>query len=633
MCGIAGIVERVGTAVDAGLLDRMTDVLRHRGPDGRGTVILGPAGLGHRRLSIIDLATGAQPMTNADRSVWITFNGEIYNYRELRSELAARGRRFETTSDTEVIVAAYEAWGERCLERLRGMFAFAIWDVPRQQLFVARDRIGIKPLIYAFHEGRLLFGSEPKSVIQDASMPLELDWDGLRDYLTLLYVPSPRSIFRGMRKLEPGTYLTFRPSGEPQVRRYWTLTFAPDHSVTEDRWLDDLRRTLAEAVSQHLVSDVPVGAFLSGGIDSSTVVANMARAVREPVRTFSIGFDESDFDERRYARLVAQRFGTDHHEMVVKPDAMEVLPLLSWQFDEPFGDVSAIPTYYVSKIGREHVTVVLSGDGGDEGFAGYSRYTRALALRRRLDTPWLAPLKPLFRAAARLMPVGMRGRGRLSRLGADAIDRYLQMVVYQDELTGARILSPEARAQIPGLDGWQYLRDHLHALGRQDYLTLLQGLDFRTYLPEDILTKVDRTSMLVSLEARVPLLDHVLLELVARVPAALQHDGTSGKQLLKRALARDLPGEVLHRSKMGFGVPIARWFRQELAEYLRDVLLDRRTVQRGLFNRKKVERILRDHQSGRRDFTSQLWSLLVFEVWARTWLDHPARDGRSIVGA
>jgi asparagine synthase (glutamine-hydrolysing) len=621
MCGIAGIIERPGAPVEGALLGRMTDVLAHRGPDGRGTVILGPAGLGHRRLSIIDLATGDQPMTNEDHSAWVVFNGEIYNYRALRDELGSRGRRFHTTSDTEVILAAYEVWGDACLDRLRGMFAFAIWDERRRRLLLARDRLGIKPLAWTFREGRLLFGSEPKALLEDPAVPAELDCGALRDYLTLLYVPSPLTIFRGIHKLEPGTCLTFEPGGEPVVRRYWDLRFVPDRSLTEAEWLERLRALLADTVGLHLMSDVPLGAFLSGGIDSSAVVAHMAPLVAGSVRTFSIGFDEADFDELRYARQVARHLGTDHYEMVVKPDALDVLPRLAWHFDEPFADASAIPTYYVSKISREHVTVALSGDGGDECFAGYTRYARALRFHRRMDRSPLALLQPFLRRAAAALPAGLRGRGTLASLGARGLERYYRMVTYQDAATTDRLLSADARQALAAAGPFTYLADRAQGLSDHAYLSALQALDLRTYLPEDILTKVDRTSMAVSLEARVPLLDHVLVEFLAHVPAELQLAHGVSKALFKASLAGALPPDILDRPKMGFAVPLTRWFRLELKDFLRDVLLDSRARQRGLFAPAQVAALIEQHQGRTRDHTSQLWSLLVFELWARNWLD------------
>ncbi len=622
MCGIVGIVNVTGETVTADLLRGMSDTIAHRGPDGDGFFLRGPVGLGHRRLAIIDLATGDQPMFSEDGSACIVFNGEVYNFRELRRELEGAGHRFRTTSDTEVVLRAYEAFGVECLGHLRGMFAFAIWDARRRRLFLARDRVGIKPLVYAWDGRRLVFASEIKAVLQDPSVPRELDWDALRDYLAYHYVPSPRTIFRGIRKLPPASYIVLdldRP--EPAVERYWDLRFAPVEGRLEAEWLEGLRWHLQDAVRSHLVSDVPVGAFLSGGLDSSTVVALMAQATGRPIRTFSIGFDQADHDELRYARSVAQRYGTDHCEFVVKPDALEAMPRLAWQFDEPFADSSALPTYYVSKITREHVTVSLSGDGGDENFAGYRRYARAQALHRRFDTMPQALIKPLLRLAAGLVPAGVRGQGYLDLLGSDAVTRYFRMMTYQQSGTLHRLLTPPARAQGSSQVTPDWFRRVAAESGAPDYVSSLQYLDIRTYLPEDILTKVDRASMLVSLEARVPLLDHLLMEYVATMPSALKlRDGT-GKAVLKRVMADDLPAEILHRPKMGFGVPLETWFRRELADYTRDVLLDTRAEQRGIFEPRAVAALLDEHAAGRRDRSSQIWSLLCFEEWARRWWD------------
>jgi asparagine synthase (glutamine-hydrolysing) len=621
MCGIAGIVNTGEFPADCGLLKRMTGILAHRGPDGEGFHLDGPVGLGHRRLAIIDLSTGNQPMANVDGSVWLVFNGEIYNFRDLRRELEPQGYKFRTNSDSEVILAAYEAWGVECLSRLRGMFAFAIWDNRRHRFFLARDRVGIKPLVYAWDGHRLLFASELKAILQDSSVPRDLDWEALRDYLTLLYVPSPKTIFRQIRKLPPACYLLLDiERDEPEVHRYWDLRFAPNPSLSESEWLEGLRWHLQDSVRSHLVSDVPIGAFLSGGIDSSTVVALMAQAVRGPVRTFSIGFDEADFDELTYAREVARRYGTDHSELVVKPDALEAMPRLAWQFDEPFADSSALPTYYVSKITREHVTVALSGDGGDENFAGYRRYARALALHQRLDRLPGLGARSLLRVAARLMPAEARGQGYLELLGSDPIERYFRMVTFQRSKTLEQLLTAEAQANVaPQVDPVVF-RLLAKDGAAPDYVSTLQYLDIRTYLPEDILTKVDRTSMLVSLESRVPLLDHVLMEFVATMPASLKLHNGYGKAILKRAMNKDLPGEILTRRKMGFGVPLEKWFRRELGDYTREVLLSHRARARGLVESKAVACLLKEHQAGR-DRTSQIWSLLCLEEWARQWMD------------
>jgi asparagine synthase (glutamine-hydrolysing) len=622
MCGIAGLADVEGRPVDAALLRRMTDVIAHRGPDGEGFRVDGSVGLGHRRLAIIDLVTGDQPMGSEDGTTWITYNGEIYNFRELRSELEARGHRFRTTSDTEVILHAYEAFGVECLRKLRGMFAFGIWDGRRRQLFLARDRVGIKPLVYSWNGRRLVFGSEIKALLEDPSVPRDLDWEAFRDYLALAYVPSPRTIFGSIRKLPPGAYLLLSvDGGAPRVERYWDLRFCPDHAVSESEWLEQLPHVLRETVARHMVADVPVGAFLSGGVDSSTVVAFMARARSTPIRTFSIGFDEADFDELAYARQVAHRYGTAHSEYIVKPDAFEVLPRLAWQFDEPFADSSAIPTYYVSKITREQVTVALSGDGGDESFAGYRRYARAEALHRRLDRWPVLALRPLLQLAARLMPHGVRGRGYLDLLGREPVDRYFRLMSTHDRGSLRRLLTVDARARVSLEVTAEPFRQLIREGVPPDYVSSLQYLDVRTYLPDDILTKVDRTSMLVSLEARVPLLDHVLMEFVATMPSGLKLRNGTGKAILKTLMASELSADLLRRPKMGFGVPLGAWFRRELADYARDVLLGRRTRERGLFDPRVVAGLLDEHQRAGRDRSSQLWALVAFEEWARRWVD------------
>ena len=626
MCGIAGMARIDGGRADAALVRAMTNVLAHRGPDGDGIHVDGGACLGHRRLAIIDLSTGAQPMQSPDGQSWITYNGEVYNFRELRAELEARGRSFRTTSDTEVILAAYHTWGVDCVRRLRGMFAFAIWDARQRRLFLARDRFGIKPLVYAWDGARLLFASEIKGILEDPTVPRELDWEALRDYLTFHYVPSPKTMFRAIRKLPPASYLVLDAAGgTPKIHRYWDLQFVPDETRSEADWLDGLSWHLDDAVRSHLVSDVPVGAFLSGGVDSSTVVALMARAGTGRVRTFSIGFEDADFDELEHARRVAQRYGTDHYELVVKPDAMEALPRLAWQFDEPFADSSALPSYYVAKITREHVTVALSGDGGDENFAGYRRYARAAGLHDRLDGMPGRPLRGLLRLAAHLLPAGVRGQGYLGLLGADPIDRYFRMVTYQQSYGLRRLLTAEAKAHVrPEADALGFERLARESVA-PDYVSTMQALDVRTYLPDDILAKVDRTTILVSLEARVPLLDHALAEFVATMPSRLKLHAGSSKYLLKRAMAELLPPEILHRAKMGFGVPLGRWFRNDLAEHAREVLLDGATRRHGLVDVAAAEGILGEHRAGKADRSAVIWALVCLELWCRTWWDRTAR--------
>ena len=618
MCGIAGIFQADGAPVATDLLRRMTDVLAHRGPDGEGFHVEGPVGLGHRRLAIIDVAGGVQPMGARDGSAWITYNGEVYNYRELRAELLALGFEFETSSDTEVVLAAYRAWGVGCLGRLRGMFAFAIWDATRRQIFLARDRVGIKPLVYSWDGTTLRFASEIKAILQDPRVPRQLDTGALQDYFAYQHVPAPATIFQGIRKLPPASYLVCSLGGrEPEIGSYWDLRLVPDHSVSDRDWIEQLDGILRESVRIHMLSDVPLGAFLSGGLDSSSVVACMASASSSPVKTFAIGFDEPDFDELSYARLVAKRYGTEHVEMVVKADVVNVLPRLAWQFDEPFADASAVPTYCVSKITREHVTVALSGDGGDESFAGYRRYAEALRLHRRMDSLPLSLAKPLLRSVAAAMPAGARGRRFIQMLGLSPVERYHRMMTCEvDESFGALLRPGVAAGSRPGSGAFAELA--LQA-GSDDYLSTLQYLDVRRYLPEDILTKVDRTSMLTSLETRVPLLDHVLMEHVARMPARMKMRNGSAKWVLKETMRDALPAEILNRRKMGFGVPLAGWFRKELRDFSRDVLLDPRARQRGILRTAAVEGLLAAHQEGPRDFSSELWSLICFELWCRTW--------------
>ena len=621
MCGIAGIADVTGRAVDRRLLRAMTTVQAHRGPDGEGFVCRGPVGLGHRRLAIIDLATGDQPMSNEDGSVWIVFNGEIYNFRELRRDLEARGATFRTSSDTEVILRAYELDGPDCVRLLRGMFAFAILDERARRLFLARDRAGIKPLVYSWNGQRLLFASELKGILEDPSFPRTIDRNALGEYLTHHYVPAPRTIFSAARKLPPASTLVLPlDGGAPVVSRYWTLRFSPGGGTSESEWVAGLRTQLESAVRSHMISDVPIGAFLSGGVDSSTVVALMARASSSPIRTFAIGFDQADFDELAYARQVARRYGTEHHEYVVTPNALEVLPKLVWHFDEPFADSSAIPTYYVSQITRQHVTVALSGDGGDENFAGYRRYARALELKTS-GAGAVGLLRPLIALAARVLPVGAPGQAYAALHAAAGVEQYFRLVTYERAETLRRLLAANLRGLADSAADATIFSRLAAEIGPGDYVSALQQIDIRTYLPDDILTKVDRTSMAVSLEARVPLLDHVLMEYVATIPSSLKLRAGTGKYLLKRAMADYLPEEILNRRKMGFGVPLATWFRGELRDMARDVLLSRSARERDVFCIAEVERLLRVHESGRRDYSARLWAIMCFELWMREWGD------------
>jgi asparagine synthase (glutamine-hydrolysing) len=624
MCGIAGFIgdkERLSGPERTEVLDRMCRLISHRGPDDQGTMLTDEAALGMRRLSIIDLAGGHQPMSGEDGSVTVVFNGEIYNYRELQRELEARGHRFQTHSDTETIVHAYEEFGSKCVEHFRGMFAFAVWDEKRRELFIARDRVGKKPLYYSItKQGTFLFGSELKSILEHPEAVREINAEALDAYLTLGYVPDPLSILRGIHKLPPGHHLTFA-NGQISLRQYWDFHYEPTEACPEEDYLEELRALLAEAVRLRLIADVPLGAFLSGGIDSSTIVGLMSQQTARPVKTFSIGFREDTYDELQYARLAARRFGTEHHEFIVTPDICHIVDELAWHLDEPFADSSAIPTYAVSKLAREHVKVVLSGDGGDELFAGYTRYAidrqrRAFArLPRLLRSKVMQPL-------SRTLPHGAWGRNYLHNIAQDPLHRYLDSVSFFGSLAKRSLYSADFRLQLKGESRAASLfQEHAERVHSAEPLDTLLYLDSKTYLPGDILTKVDRMSMAVSLEARVPLLDHKLIEFVARIPAQLKMKGLETKHIFKRAVRGLVPSEILDRPKQGFGLPIQKWINQELRAYIRDCLLDQRTRERGYFNQDYIALLFDEHDRGRRDNTGPLWTLFMLELWHRRFTE------------
>jgi asparagine synthase (glutamine-hydrolysing) len=640
MCGIAGFVNRVdaegasspsaSSAERAAVLDRMCRIIAHRGPDDQGTMVEGEAALGMRRLSIIDLAGGHQPMSGCDPRVSVVFNGEIYNYRELRRELESRGHRLHTNSDTEAIVHAYEEFGEGCVERLRGMFVFAIWDAARRTLFIARDRAGKKPLFYTLTpEGTLVFGSELKSLLEHPEVRREVSAEAVDSYLSFGYVPDPLSIFRDVHKLPPGCHLTFA-DGRVRVESYWDFRFEPDETRTEDDWLEELRAALDDAVRVRLVADVPLGAFLSGGVDSSAVVAFMSRASERPVKTFSIGFREDSYDELKYARLAAKAFGTEHHEFVVTPDVCSLVDDLVWHLDEPFADSSALPTYMVSKMAREHVTVVLSGDGGDELFAGYTRYA---VDRRRAGFARLPRLvrEGLMQPLGRRLPHGAWGRNFVHNVALDPVDRYVEELSVFTRLNKPSLYTTEFRRALGNTDAVARFREYAARPSTGEPLDALLYLDSKTYLPGDILTKVDRMSMAASLEARTPLLDQKLIELVGRIPARFKMRGLETKHLFKRAIAGLVPEEILHRPKQGFGVPIQQWINQELRGRMRETLSDSRARSRGYTDAAYVSLLLDEHERGRRDHAMELWALFMLELWHRAFVDEggAARAGRG----
>ena len=635
MCGIAGFVEAGearGANVEgrAALIDRMCRSIAHRGPDEQGAEILGRAAVGMRRLSIIDLAGGRQPMSGCDPRVRLVFNGEIYNFKELQRDLEARGHKFHTRSDTETIVHAYEEFGDACVERLRGMFAFAIWDARAERLFIARDRAGEKPLYYTLTpRGTFVFGSELKCLLEHPEVERETDPAALDAYLTLGYVPEPLSVFRGVRKLEAGHRLVLE-RGSVKTESYWDFPTETDGRPRgEDEYVEELRARLEESVRMMLVADVPLGAFLSGGVDSSTIVGLMSRATNAPVKTFSIGFREDSFDELKYARLAARHFETDHRELIVTPEVCQLVDELVRHFDEPFADQSSIPTYLVSKLAREHVKVVLSGDGGDELFAGYTRYAVEQGRQGFARLPRVVR-RGLMAPLAAQLPHGARGRNFIHNVALDPAERYLDNVSTFNALGKRALYTSDFRRALKGREPAAEIF-HAHGARTDDAVGRLLYLDAKTYLPGDILTKVDRMSMAASLEARVPLLEHKLIEFVSRMPASLKMRGGESKYIFKRAVRGLVPDEILDRPKQGFGVPINEWINRELRERIRDTFADARTRSRGVFEPAYVDVLLDEHRRGRRNHSNALWALFILELWQRSFADEAsARPGTAV---
>lgn len=619
MCGIAGIASPQGIPLpDAPIADAMCRMIVHRGPDDQGIYADAQAQIGMRRLSIIDLASGHQPIHNEDKSVWIVFNGEIYNFQELRRDLEQRGHRFYTNSDTECIVHAYEQYGDDCFTRLRGMFGIAILDLKRQRLVLARDRLGKKPLYYTrTTEGWLAFASELKSLFAVPGFAPMASKAATREYFALGYVPAPGTIYENVFKLPPAHYLVFE-GGNVAIQRYWRIGFEPKWQDDEATLRERLTAHLDEAVRLRLVSDVPFGAFLSGGIDSSVVAALMARHLTNPVKTFTIGFQEDAFNEVPDARRIARHIGADHHELVMTPDAVGMVEDISWYCDEPFGDSSSIPTFLVAKLAVGHVKMVLSGDGGDEGFAGYERYRKYMQLRKMARLS-LGLAGPGLSLAGRLAggALGVRLRRIADRMALPYPERYLSGVALSTDADVRPILSPD----IATIDPYAKVRAHFERPDIEDEMERILSGDMDTYLVDDILVKVDRMTMANSLEARAPLLDHVLLEFCARLPFRLKNDGRIGKILLKQVAAELLPPECLQKRKQGFGIPIAKWFREDLKPLMLDLLADRKFRERGIFDVAGITACYQRHLSGIQDFSELLWLVLTYEMWARNYLD------------
>jgi len=635
MCGITGLFDtRARRDFDRALLQRMNDSQAHRGPDGEGLHLEPGVGLGHRRLSIIDIATGQQPLYNEDGSVVVVFNGEIYNFQELIPELQALGHVFHTRSDTEVIVHGWEAWGEACVDRFRGMFAFALYDRNRETLFLARDRLGVKPLYYSLlPDGTLLFGSELKSLLVHPGLGREIDPCAVEEYFALGYVAEPRTVFEGTRKLPPGHRLTVkRGASLPEPVEYWDVRFTLDSPLTMEEACEELNRRLEESIRLRMISEVPLGAFLSGGVDSSAVVATMARISPEPVNTCSISFDDPAFDETRFAQMVADRYRTQHFVDRVASDDFDLIDQLAGIYDEPYADSSAIPTYRVCQLARRHVTVALSGDGADENFAGYRRYRMHLMEERLRSKMPLGVRRPVFGLLGRAYPKAdwaprvFRAKTTFESLARTSVEAYLHSVSIIREPMRSQLFSPVFRARLGGYRANEVFERHAARSGTDDPLALIQYLDLKTYLVGDINTKVDRASMAHSLEVREPLMDHPLVEWLATLPISLKVQGQEGKVVLKKAMETHLPHEIMYRPKMGFAVPLLRWFRGPLRQRVRDAMLGEVLASTGIFDQRVLRKIVDDCHSGRRDFSSPIWTILMFEAFLRNSISNEGRE-------
>jgi len=645
VCGLTGIVSSQHAGVDERILLAMRDAQRHRGPDAAGLYLGQGVGLGHRRLSIIDLDNGRQPMVDEAAGLALVYNGELYNFPSLKAELEARGVVFRSRCDTEVLLRAWQQWGEACLTRLVGMFAFAVWDMRTQRVYLARDHLGIKPLHYGFtSSGDLVFASELKGLLAHPGVERRLDPQALEDYLALGYVPDPKSIYRGIFKLSPGHWLSWH-AGEPEPvpRQYWDVPFNLAADMTADEGAAQLRSLLDRAVAGQMIADVPLGAFLSGGVDSSAVVASMSRASHQPVRTCSIGFDHGGFDETAYARRVARHLHTQHFEQRVSADDYALLDTLAAVYDEPFSDSSALPTYRVCELARTQVTVALSGDGGDENFAGYRRYRLHAwesGLRARLP---LALRKPVFGLLGSIYPKAdwaprpLRARTTLQALARDDVEAYFHTVSTTSAALRQQLYSASFKRELQGYSALAVFRAHAKRAPTDHPLLLAQYLDLKTWLPGDILTKVDRASMAHSLEVRVPLLDHRLVEWASSLPPGLKLRGSTSKYILKKTLEADLPHDVLYRTKMGFNVPLAAWLRGPLAQRARDALLAGAIAECGYFEPAVLDRLVRQHAAGRHDHSATLWSLLMLDAFLRHMQQPaaavPAGPARTAVAA
>lgn len=619
MCGITGMVffdkER---RIDNSIIKKMSDSLYNRGPDDGGEFVCDNVGLGFRRLSIIDLCNGHQPMTNFDKTVCIVFNGEIYNYAEQRNLLIKKGHSFKTSSDTEVILHLYEEFGEDCVSYLRGMFAFTIWDSNKKQLFCARDRFGIKPFYYYTDVNKFVFGSEIKAIRQCPDIVNTISVEALESYFAFGYITSNLSIYDNIKKLPPAHYLkvTIDEKVKIEITRYWEIDFEPDYSKSEKQWIEEIEESFSEVVRLHMISDVPLGAFLSGGIDSSSVVAMMAKNSKLPIKTFSIGFHEQEFNELKYAKEVALRYGCQHHEQIIEPESINLLPKLVKAYDEPFADASAIPTYYVSKLARQHVAVALSGDGGDELFAGYSSYSKFQKIKSfPLNFKNANLNKAVWGKFHDLIPQSTKGKGLLYFLSQNKPHSYAFQTTWTAE-ERSRLFKSSLLNSLKNT-AEQFKVDILNQNPKNDFISNLQYLDMMTYMVDDVLTKVDRASMMNSLEVRVPILDHKFAELSFKIPWNLKLNRNEKKYILKKSMQKHLPENILSHKKQGFGVPLAYWFKKDLKEYVNDTLLSANPHFDDYLNKNYVRSIVEKDRKGGRDFNYKIWSLIFFEEWLK----------------
>jgi asparagine synthase (glutamine-hydrolysing) len=618
MCGIAGKINfDESNCVSDRELRAMTDSIFDRGPDDEGFYINKNIGLGFRRLSIIDLTTGHQPLSNEDESIWIVFNGEIYNFDELHEILIRKGHIFRTKSDTETIVHLYEQYGTDCLKYLRGMFAFSIWDNNKKQLFCARDRFGIKPFYFYVDTDKFVFASEIKAILKVHQVDRTISVNALDSYFTYGYVTSDLSIYKNIHKLQPAHYLVLsKNTNSLSIKRYWDIDFEADYSKSEKQWIQEIEESFLETVKLHMISDVPLGAFLSGGIDSSSVVAMMAKSSNRPIKTFSIGFKEQRFNELNFAREVAEKYNCEHHEEIVEPESIRLLPKLVNKFDEPFADSSAIPTYYVSKLARQFVTVVLSGDGGDELFAGYEDYRKFTKLNQswfNFANPGLNKL--LWGSFYKIIPQGISGKGLSYYLSQNKkyVGAYISLWTKDER---ERLLHNYFHKE-PSTASENYKEEIIRASKTKDFLSNLQNLDMKTYLVDDILTKVDRASMLNSLEVRVPILDHKFAELTFKIPSEFKLRANSKKYIFKQSMKPFLPSAVFNHRKQGFSIPKSIWFKEDLKEYVNDTLLSPNSCLSRWLDQNYIKETVNNNKNGLRDLSSKIWSLIFFEEWAK----------------